>query len=54
VRDGKDDMEVVGGEKFSLSRRHPPFAGLRLALRTVPVAARNGEISITCLMGSIF
>ena len=42
------DMEVAGGEKFSLAGRHPALARLRLALRTVPVSARNGELTISC------
>src|ERR1039457_2930385 len=34
------DMEVAGGEKFSLAGRHPALARLRLALGAVPVSAR--------------
>jgi hypothetical protein len=53
VRGGEDNVAVAGGEKFSFPRRQPAFPRLCLALRTVPVAAGNGEIPITCLMGSL-
>ena len=47
-------MDVARREKFSLTRGDPSFAGTRLTLRAVPVATRNGELSITCIMGSFF
>ena len=39
VGHGEHDMEVVGGEQVAFPRCEPAFAGLCLALRTVPVAA---------------
>jgi len=54
VRHRKDDMKVVERHQFPGACRDPAIARLGLALRTVAVAASNGEISITCLMGSIF
>src|SRR5262249_45270640 len=53
VRQTEHDMEVTGGQEFPLSGGDPSLACLRLTLGTMPVPARNGEISITCLMGSI-
>src|SRR5215471_11147462 len=39
VRHGKNDMEVVGGQKFSLSRRQPALACLCLALGATAISA---------------
>ena len=50
----EDHVDIAGGQKVPLARRQPAVARVRLALGTVPVAARNGELPITCLMGSIF
>ena len=52
VRHGEYHMKVAGGEKLALASCEPMFTRLRLALRTVPVPARNGELPITCIMGS--
>ena len=52
-RHGKDDMKVLGLEKFRLPVFNPLGAGQRLTFRTVTIRTRNGEISITCFMGSI-
>jgi hypothetical protein len=48
VRDGEDDVKVVGGQKFPLPGCQPAFTSLSLALRATPVAARvveNGLVS---------
>jgi hypothetical protein len=45
-------MDVVGGQQFAAARSQPTVASEGLTLGTVSVSARNGEISITCLMGS--
>jgi hypothetical protein len=45
-------MDVRDVEQLTLARAQPPLARLPLTLRTVPVTTRNGELSITCLMGS--
>jgi hypothetical protein len=45
MRYGEDNVEIASIQKFAL-------ASLRLTLRAVPVAAANGELPITCLMGS--
>jgi hypothetical protein len=50
----EDDMSIGCSEQFTASRLQPAIARLALTLWTVPVAAGNGVISITCLMGSIF
>ena len=49
---GEDHVYVAGGEEFLPARLQPAVAGLGLTLGTVPISAGNGEISITCLMGS--
>src|ERR1700723_4380895 len=40
VRHSEHDMEVAGGQEFSLAGRQPAFARLRLALGAVPISAR--------------
>ena len=50
----EDDMSVGRCEQFGASRGQPAVARLALTLRAMPVTARNGELSITCLMGSLF
>jgi hypothetical protein len=54
VGERKHDMSVRRREQFGAPRGQPTVARLVLALGAVPVPARNGEIPITCLMGSIF
>jgi hypothetical protein len=51
---GEHDMEVRYGQKLRLTLFQPSGARCSLALGTMPIAARNGELTITCLMGSIF
>ena len=46
-------MEVRGRQEFPFSGRNPTSPCLSLTLGTVPVPAANGDLSITCLMGSI-
>jgi hypothetical protein len=53
MRQSEYDVEVWNAEQFLLSRSEPALASLCLALRTVPVPAGNGELTITCLMESI-
>jgi hypothetical protein len=45
-------MEVARGKKFLLARGDPPFPSSRLAPWAMPIATRNGELTISCLMGS--
>jgi len=52
TRKGEDDMDIRGGQELATARLQPLVAGVGLALGTVSVAARNGVLSITCLMGS--
>ena len=52
VRQGEDLVKVWNGQQFGRSRRQPLGARVPLALRAVPIAARNGVRTITCLMGS--
>ena len=54
TRQGEDHMEIARGEQFSLTRSDPAFPCGRLTLRAVPISARNGELPISCIMGSFF
>jgi hypothetical protein len=54
MRQGEDHMNIWDREKFSLARGEPLVPGVGLTLRAMAVTARNGELSITCLMGSLF
>ncbi len=49
MRKGKDHVHVAGRQEFLAARLQPAVAGLGLTLGTVPISARNGELSITCL-----
>ena len=49
AQQGKNDMKVGTVEKFRLPVLKPLGTGQGLALGTVAVRTRNGEISITCL-----
>ena len=51
---GEYDVEVRDAEEFFFSCGEPALRELGLALGTMPVPARNGDLPITCLMGSIF
>ena len=48
VRHAEDQMEVALRQEFRLALREPVLASVGLALGAVPVAARNGELTITC------
>ena len=52
MRKGEDYMHVAGGQEFLPARLQPTVASLGLTLGAVPITAANGELSITCLMGS--
>ena len=47
-------MDIARGEKFLTTRLEPTVASVGLTLWAVPITARNGELTITCLMGSFF
>jgi hypothetical protein len=51
-RQREDNVDIAGGEQFALPRLEPAQAGVALAPWAMPVAARNGELTITCIMGS--
>ena len=51
---GEDYVVVGNRQQLLLSRFEPLGFCQRLALGTVTVPTRNGELSITCLMGSNF
>jgi hypothetical protein len=51
---GEDDMEIARGEKLLLTRSDPAIPSGGLTLRAVAIATANGELSISCLMGSFF
>jgi hypothetical protein len=53
-RQGEDDMDVGRGEQFAPSSLDPAFASARLTLWAMAIATANGELSISCLMGSLF
>ena len=53
MRQSEHDMEVRGLKKFPLSGRDPTLPCLGLTLGAMPIATRNGDLSITCFMGSI-
>ena len=52
-RQGKDHMEILGIEKFGAAIFKPFRAGESLTFRAVAVRTSNGDLSITCVMGSI-
>ena len=52
-RHGKDDVKIFGVQNLGLPVLDPLGACEGLALGTVAVRASNGELSITCFMGSI-
>jgi hypothetical protein len=54
VGDREDDMNVVDRQQFLFAAGEPLIASVGLALWTVSGTAGNGDLSITCLMGSIF
>jgi hypothetical protein len=45
---------VIDGQQFSLPAFDPFHPCWILALRAMSVTAGNGELSITCIMGSFF
>jgi hypothetical protein len=51
---GESDMDIADWQQFLAAFGEPLVASIGLTLRAMPVAAGNGEIPITCLMGSIF
>jgi hypothetical protein len=54
VRQCENDMGVARGQQFGAPCVQPAVAGIALAPGAMPVSAGNGELSITCLMGSLF
>ena len=53
MRQSEHDMKIIHFQQFFLPCREPAFSCLRLTLGAVPIATGNGDVSITCLMGSI-
>jgi hypothetical protein len=53
VVQGEDDMEVRHRQQLGGTRGQRSGTRVGLAPGAVPVAARNGSLSITCLMGSL-
>ncbi len=51
-RQSEHDMDVGRGEQFAATCLDPAFAGARLTLWAMAIAATNGEIPISCLMES--
>jgi hypothetical protein len=52
MRQGEDDVDVGRGQQVLFPRFEPSVAGVGLAFWTMPASAGNGELPITCLMGS--
>ena|ERR1700739_729023 len=50
----EDHVHVRGRKKFPATLFQPTIASARLTLWAVPIAARNGELPITCIMESNF
>ena len=50
-RHGEDDMKIRNRQQVGLPIGQPLRACPSLAFWTVPVAAANGELTISCLMG---
>jgi hypothetical protein len=50
----EDHVKVRSGQQFLFPSGDPALARLGLTLGAVPITTRNGELSITCLMGSLF
>ena len=51
---GEDHVEVLGVQQLGLTILEPLSPGKRLAFWAVAIRAGNGELSITCVMGSLF
>jgi hypothetical protein len=47
-------MRIGDRKKFFLPPIDPTTAGVGLAFWAMPVSAANGELTITCIMGSIW
>jgi hypothetical protein len=52
MRQCEDNMNVACRQQLALARLEPAKARVGLTLRAVSVSAGNGELTITCLMGS--
>jgi hypothetical protein len=50
----EDHVQVAGRQKFTSTRGDPAFPSSDLTLWAVAIATANGELSISCLMGSFF
>src|SRR5216684_6413523 len=53
VRDAEDQVVVIHRQQLLLASGQPLVPSVGLALRAMTIPAGNGEISITCVMGSI-
>ena len=49
---GEHDMEILGRQEIRRAGDDPRCTRQGLALGTVTIPVRNGELSVTCLMGS--
>jgi hypothetical protein len=54
VRQGEDNMDIGDRQEFILASCDPFITGSALALGAMPIATANGELTISCLMGSFF
>jgi len=53
MRQREYDVEITRRQQLLFSRGNPTLARLALALWTVAIPTCNGDLSITCFMGSI-
>src|ERR1700735_5182172 len=54
VRQSEDNMDIGNRKKFVLPSHNPFVASATLTFWAMAIATTNGELSITCLMGSFF
>ena len=52
MRDGEDDVTIRDRQQFTLPGSHPTVARPTLTLGAMAIATTNGELTISCLMGS--
>ncbi len=54
VREGEDNMNVADRQQFLAARGDPLVTGVGLTLWAMPIPAGYGELTITCLMGTLY
>jgi hypothetical protein len=54
MRQREDHVHIGNVQEFLFTIGEPPVTRVGLALSAMAVSASNGELSITCVMGSLF